>query len=44
MDVSKVLVLVLILVAFGFLIRFEMNSRKNSKAAQAGKKEAESPR
>ena len=43
MDVSKILVLVLILIAVGFLIRFEMNSRRNTKAALEGKNEAESP-
>ncbi len=43
MDVSKILVLVLVLVAFGFLIRFEMNSRRNTKAMQENKPEVESP-
>jgi hypothetical protein len=43
MDVSKVLVLVLMLVAFGFLVWFEMNSRKNTRAAQQVENQANSP-
>lgn len=43
MDISKILVLVLMLVAVGFLIWFEMNSRKNAKAAQEVKNGTNSP-
>lgn len=32
MDASKIVVLVLTLIAFGFLVWFEMNSRRNSSA------------
>jgi len=43
MDVSKILVLVLMFVAVVFLVRFEMNSRRNIRLAKEAKPEAGSP-
>ncbi len=41
MDVSKIVVLVMVVIAVGFLVYFEMNSRRNTreqlKAAAAAK-------
>jgi len=35
MDISKIVVLVMIGIAFGFLVYFEMNSRRNTRKQQA---------
>jgi len=34
MDVSKIVVLVMVLIAVGFLVFFEMNSRRNTRKQQ----------
>ena len=41
MDASKILVIVLLFVAAAFLVRFEMNSRKNLRIAKEANPEAD---
>ena len=46
MDTSKIVVLVMVLIAVGFLVYFEMNSRRNTREqlkAAAAKNESPDP-
>ena len=43
MDTSKIVVLVMIAIAFGFLVYFEMNSRRNTRKQLKAAAKNESP-